>query len=79
MVYHKEWNCATVVEANLASNDNVMKNVMSLTTRVATIWSKVIPIPYLVKLMVVYIQNHVNVLKRLYMQYIIIKIRLNAQ
>ena len=61
LVYHKEWNCATVVEANLASNDNVMKNVMSLTTRVASIWSKVIPIPYLVKLMVCL---HTDSLKR---------------
>ena len=35
-MYHKEWNYTTVVEANLAINDNVMKNVMPLTTRVAS-------------------------------------------
>ena len=51
-MHHKEWNCATVVEANLAINNNVMKNVLSLTTRVASIWSKVNPITYLVKIMV---------------------------
>ena len=33
-------------------NDNVMKNVLSLTTRVTSIWSRVDPITYLVKIMV---------------------------
>ena len=36
-------------------NDNVMKNVLSLTTRVTSIWSRVNPITYFVKIMVVYI------------------------
>ena len=33
-------------------DDNVMKNVLSLTARVTSIWSKVNPITYLVKIMV---------------------------
>ena len=33
-------------------DDNDMKNVMSLTTRVASMWSKVISISCLVKLMI---------------------------
>ena len=40
-----------MVKANLVVNDNVMKNVLSLTTRVASIYT-VNPITYLVKIMV---------------------------
>ena len=42
----------TVVEITLVVDDNVMKNVLLLTARVTSIWSRVNPIAYLVKIMV---------------------------